>query len=420
MFSISDSLTRFSPTPAPGEAPLRWIGWHLIQGLVGNTVIAVLITVLMPKAGYFDHFGHNLVYSHCIGFAIRVLMMAAMYFDLQGGRPPVPWRMVLVVVVSTVLGLLIGAWLAAWLLDMPPFFLDPRLRGALTIPILAITTIASLASTAYFWTREHLASLQARADAEHARAEHAAREAELRMLRAQLEPHMLFNTLANLRVLITVDTEAAQTMLDRLIAFLRATLTASRRDRVPLRDEFTLIGDYLELIAVRLGSRLSFDLKLPPELADIPVLPMLLQPLVENAIKHGIEPALDGGHVRVTARQEDEAVVIDVVDTGVGVEPASTPAGGDAGDGGFGLHQIRERLRTAYGEAASLEIGRTVPPAGDDGAADGVPAGSRGSAGHEARSASATVAARRETSRGPEAATARGTTVTLRLPMEKL
>lgn len=87
------------------------------------------------------------------------------------------------------------------------------------------------------WTREHLAALRAQADAEHARAEQQAREAELRMLRAQLEPHMLFNTLANLRALIAVDAAAAQTMLDRLIAFLRATLTASRRDRVPLRDE---------------------------------------------------------------------------------------------------------------------------------------------------------------------------------------
>jgi signal transduction histidine kinase len=390
MFSISNSLTRFDPAPAPGEAPLRWIGWHLVQGLVGNTVIAVLITVLMPKDGYFDQFGHNLLYSHCIGFAIRGLIMTAMYLGLEGGRPPVPWRMMLIVLVSTVLGLLIGAWLVAWLLDTTPFFLDPRLRGALTVPILAITAGASLASTAYFWTREHLAALRAQADAEHARAEQAAREAELRMLRAQLEPHMLFNTLANLRALIAVDAAAAQTMLDRLIAFLRATLTASRRDRVPLRDEFTLIDDYLGLIAVRLGSRLSFDLKLPPELADIPVLPMLLQPLVENAIKHGIEPALDGGDVKVTARQENGIVVIDVTDTGVGAEPASLTMVSDAGDSGFGLHQIRERLRTAYGEAASIEIGRTAP------------------------------AVRRETPCGRQAASPSGTTVILRLPREKL
>jgi sensor histidine kinase YesM len=171
---------------------------------------------------------------------------------------------------------------------------------------------------------------------------------------------MLFNTLANLRSLMTVDPPRAQLMMDRLISFLRATLAASRHDETTLRAEFDLLRDYLELIAIRMGPRLTFSLDLPAHLASIPVLPLLLQPLVENAVRHGIEPAIDGGRIDVRATFDGGRLELVVEDTGVGSRPASSgiPAQADAAGhvGGFGLSQIRERLRTAYGTAASLSI----------------------------------------------------------------
>ena len=139
----------------------------------------------------------------------------------------------------------------------------------------------------------------ARADAEAAR--RAAAENQLKLLESQLEPHMLFNTLANLRVLIGIDPPRAQAMLDRLIAFLRATLNASRSTLHPLATEFERIGDYLALMGMRMGPRLQSQLSLPDALRDVGVPPLLLQPLVENSIKHGLEPQIAGGRIEVDA-----------------------------------------------------------------------------------------------------------------------
>jgi LytS/YehU family sensor histidine kinase len=166
---------------------------------------------------------------------------------------------------------------------------------------------------------------------------------------------MLFNTLANLRVLITLDPPRAQAMLDRLIAFLRSTLAASRAGTHTLADEFARLDDYLGLMAVRMGPRLACTLALPSDLTQHGVPALLLQPLVENAIRHGLEPKVEGGHIEVSAARDAGRLRLAVRDSGVGW-PA-TPREG------FGLAQVRERLATRFGATAQLEIG----PAADGG-----------------------------------------------------
>jgi sensor histidine kinase YesM len=207
------------------------------------------------------------------------------------------------------------------------------------------SVIVSALFVLFFYQRGHAESLARQA-----------REAELRALQSQLEPHMLFNTLANLRVLIGLDPPRAQAMLDRLIAHLRATLNASRRATQPLEAEFAHLDDYLALMAVRMGPRLAVRLDLPAELAAQPVPPLLLQPLVENAIKHGLEPKVEGGRIEVRARREGGVLHLSVRDTGVG--PGAPPA---AGGSAFGLEQVRTRLATLYGSRATL----TLRPAAD-------------------------------------------------------
>jgi LytS/YehU family sensor histidine kinase len=160
---------------------------------------------------------------------------------------------------------------------------------------------------------------------------------------------MLFNTLANLRALIGVDPLRAQAMLDRLIPFLRATLDASRKATHSLADEFARLADYLELMQIRMGGRLQTRLSLPDELAARPVPALLLQPLVENAIKHGLEPHVQGGRVEVSAKRDGSQLVLRVRDTGAGLMPGTAPSG-------FGLEQVRERLAALYGAAGSLEL----------------------------------------------------------------
>jgi sensor histidine kinase YesM len=140
-------------------------------------------------------------------------------------------------------------------------------------------------------------------------------------------------------------------MLDRLNDYLRATLSASRTEassqRHTLALEFDRLRDYLELMAVRMGPRLRYTLVLPPELARHPLPPLLLQPLVENAIRHGLEPHVQGGEIRVEASTEGDHLLLTVSDSGAGC--AGEPRAG------FGLAQVRERLATAFEMPARLD-----------------------------------------------------------------
>ena len=210
---------------------------------------------------------------------------------------------------------------------------------------LLVTLVAGVVGTYIFYSRAKSAHLLR--EMEQARAQ--ATEAQLKLLQSQLEPHMLFNTLANLRVLIATDPARAQAMLDHLNAFLRATLDASRATQHNLATEFQRLGDYLELMAVRMGPRLRYRLELPPDLASHPVPTLLLQPLVENAIRHGLEPHVAGGELVVRARLSGPHLWLDVQDSGAGMRA-------DA-HAGFGLTQVRERLHSTYGSAAQLTIG---------------------------------------------------------------
>lgn len=160
-------------------------------------------------------------------------------------------------------------------------------------------------------------------------------------------------------MLIGADPARAQAMLDRLIAFLRATLNASRSGEMhALAAEFERLADYLALMAVRMGPRLVVRLDLPEELRAAAVPPLLLQPLVENAIRHGLEPQVEGGRIAVAARRDGERLLLEVRDTGVGL---SSPASQQVGGTRFGLTQVRERLAALYGSKARLTL---------DGAAD--------------------------------------------------
>lgn len=330
----------------------------------------------------------SLLNSFCVGLACWLfvdtgrMLIARWHWRSLGLSPeksgPAPdgtmpywpgWgRMVWCVILGTVLGVLSGTGLAAWLGGMWGLPSGSRGQGMHGGAALWVSMGGSLAVTAvvayFFYARERVAmSLK---EAEEAR--RVAAESQLRLLQAQLEPHMLFNTLANLRVLIQVDAPQAQAMLDRLIGFLRSTLSASRRQAHPLSDEFDRVADYLALMQVRMGPRLQTRLDLPSELGACMVPPLLLQPLVENAIQHGLEPKLEGGTLRITAsRAPDRRLCIQVSDSGLGLghggPPASWMPEGERGRG-FGLQQVRERLAVTWGDAASLTLAPAPVPDG--------------------------------------------------------
>jgi signal transduction histidine kinase len=194
---------------------------------------------------------------------------------------------------------------------------------------------------------------QLQMDAEKERAARELSESKLRLLRAQIEPHFLFNTLGAVQQLAEQGAPRAAELTANLIAFLRASLSEMRTDSVTLSGDFRLIEAYLQVMKARLGDRLCYSLHLPPELASVSVPSMMLLTLVENAIKHGIEPALRGGAIRVVAERLDAQVRIRVQDSGVGM--SVTPGCGD------GLANVRARLQLTYGAAASLSLADAEP-----------------------------------------------------------
>jgi sensor histidine kinase YesM len=173
-------------------------------------------------------------------------------------------------------------------------------------------------------------------------------EARLEALASQLRPHFLFNTLNAISVLMHRDPHAADLMLTRLADLLRATLRTPAEREVPLRAEMELLGRYLDIMRVRFGARLEVRECVPPELAEARVPPFVLQPLVENALEHGIERRAGAGRVEVSARAEGGRLRLVVADDGAGVR--------GEGREGVGLSNTRRRLEQMYGSACRLAL----------------------------------------------------------------
>lgn len=179
---------------------------------------------------------------------------------------------------------------------------------------------------------------------------------QLKHLRAQFDPHMLFNSLGAVQALMSVDKAAAAELLQHLCGYLRAATCDRPGGCSTLRDEFDRLEHYLEIMKVRMGARLDFDLALPPELAGVQVPRLLLQPLAENAVRHGLEPKAGAVCVEISGAREGGAVVLRIRDTGVGIGPTV-----EHERDGSGLSLVRGQLRSAYGAQATL----TVVPASD-------------------------------------------------------
>ncbi|MEK8087838.1 histidine kinase [Aquabacterium sp. A3] len=181
------------------------------------------------------------------------------------------------------------------------------------------------------------------------RAEELTAQAQLDLLRSQLDPHMLFNTLANVVDLMEENPKQARDMVNRLIGFLRATLAGSRASEQALSQEFALVADYLSIMQIRMADRLRVRLDLPETLASVKVPALVLQPLVENAIEHGLAPHRQGGQLDITARHQGGCLVLEVSNTAE-VPPASDP------HGGFGLACVQQRLHALHGDRGLLEL----------------------------------------------------------------
>jgi hypothetical protein len=337
---------------------------YLTQQLLLIAGIVILLT-LVHTVWFEGDIGTSLIYNTVITLCCSGLIQSSLWLcaPRQFGRTSLElqertWPSLRVTVLCLVLGSVLGVFLGIEIGDfilgqVSEYFLQLTFRQLLGAALFAL--IPGAAAIVYSLGNSRVAN--AFAATQHA--QRIAAENQLRLLESQLEPHMLFNTLANLRVLIAIDANRAQAMLDHLVAFLRTTLEASRATSHPLRLEFLRTAEYLAVLQVRMGPRLHTVLDCPSELSDLAIAPLLLQPLIENAIKHGLEPKIDGGTLIVRASQEAQTLVIEVHDTGVGLQLNALENKCNAGSH-FGLQQVRERLKVKYGATASLTIG-TAP-----------------------------------------------------------
>jgi signal transduction histidine kinase len=266
-----------------------------------------------------------------------------------------PWRWWgLGVPLGAVLGGVLGMTLvpaigpAAWL------SLDTLARHAL--PAISFALLLHLPTRWWRWREEQKLRWQlARAEQTAAMADLSRQVSvsELRALQAQVEPHFLFNALASLQQLIRSQPATAERFLGELHDYLRMALPSMREPLSTVDKELALARAYLTVMATRLGERLRFELHAADGCATHPVPPMLLLTLVENAVRHGIEPLAQGGQVNIQARHAGDSLVLEVSDDGAGLQTASTsPMKGL----GLGLANVRDRLASLYGAGAALSV----------------------------------------------------------------
>ena len=180
-------------------------------------------------------------------------------------------------------------------------------------------------------------------------------EARLQVMRAQIEPHFLFNTLANVKRLCQTDIAGGVGMLDNLVRYLRAALPRMREEQSTLAQEAELVQAYLGVLKIRMGARLRYSIDVPPAIGTQPFPPMMLLTLAENAIKHGLNPSSTGGSLVIRAERLGDALEIRVADSGVGFGAAAT-----AGTG-IGLANTRARLAALHGDRAELSFIANAP-----------------------------------------------------------
>ena len=300
---------------------------------------AVLVprSVLVPGETWAHALGINLIHYWVWGAAVPLIVHLARRFPLDqtGWRRSVPIHLFIGVALSLIT-LAIGNFITntaicPWIHEANHNLLRFIRKNFHSI----YPTYWVILLTATVW---RAASLQTRLA-----------EARLAALRAQLRPHFLFNTLNSVSSLMYRDVAGADAMIARLSELLRAALRSDQRREISLREEIDLVQSYLDIERVRFDDRLRIDIRIAPDAEDALVPPFLLQPIVENAIRHAIAPSPDGGRLAIAADVELDELIIRVADDGPGL-----PAAG--AEPGVGLSNTRTRLAELYGGAADLEL----------------------------------------------------------------
>ena len=329
------------------ELTLTSVYRYIVLTAVFNTVIAgFLYTVEYFRGSFAICF----VMSQSIGFSICFFVIGL--FWLLKPRAVLTKLLLLVgtILLGTAIGLVIGVHLAGIKQADKIYNLPSLIRN------MSIGLIFGFIVFYFFLSRHQIRYAGSKAREEHLKrltSEKEMAETKLRLLQAQIEPHFLFNTLSNVLSLLDTDVKKGRAMLLNLTRYLRLTLDKTRSKITTLEQELETVSAYMNIYKVRMGDRLEFSIDVSDDLKQMTLPPMLIQPLVENAIKHGLEPKVAGGRIHISIGRENGILRIVIADTGEGISE-------NAGDG-VGLTNIRQRLTSLYGEKARLILKQNAP-----------------------------------------------------------
>jgi signal transduction histidine kinase len=267
------------------------------------------------------------------------------------------WPLQVVAVALTVPISVVAIYIASTPDGAPPFWQnEDRLSGFGMLTFTGLLLAPWIALGALVRQREAFAREQALAfELERSELERRALDARMRLLQAQVQPHFLFNTLANVRALVNAGSPRASAVLDSLIDYLRAAVPRLDEPACTLAQELQLVRAYLELMQMRLPDRLRFTIDIDEAALPLRCPPLTLLTLVENAVRHGIDPAEEGGHIEVLVKLREGRCCIGVCDGGVGLRDDAPRSAGT------GLAGLRERLQLAFGPEAQLRIAARAP-----------------------------------------------------------
>ena len=326
---------------------------HLLDGLTVQRVLWVTLICAVATGTvvwlFLNTYIDLLITALCVGYTSMLLFTVA--GNVRQERLPREAMQVLAVVAGSVLGTIFAGFLKGR--DVSQMFTE-RLAGVAISMGLGIGFGCIIVAAMIL--REKHARDQARiakAESERHQLEKNVLEAQLALMQAQVEPHFLFNTLANVQHLVQTDPAKASHTLDSLIQYLRAALPQMREGATNLGREVDMARAFLEIHRVRMGSRLDFAIDVPEPLKCRTFPPMMLISLVENAIKHGVDPCCESGTITIRALETGGKLKVSVADTGEGVKPKH--------GGGVGLTNIRERLKALYGSSAQLVMEENAP-----------------------------------------------------------
>lgn len=303
-----------------------------------TATIVTIMTIILTIANYGPDFISNFIIGQCTGFFMCTFSLISLVIF----RTKIPMIQIANAFIALTSGSIFGNFLGLYMLDEKYSSLGPDFQIQF-IQMIILSIIGGFIFRYYIVTQSKIAESEKLIQEEKIKRltiEKKVIETNLKFLQAQIEPHFLFNTLSNVLSLLDTDFNKGKCMMKNLISYLRSSLSKTRRGISTIGQELEMIEAYLNIYKIRMGNRLHFTINIPEDIKNYHLPPMLIQPLVENAIQHGLEPKIEGGNVTIKATKMKAKLRITVSDTGMGFY--------EGNDWGIGLTNIKERIETLF------------------------------------------------------------------------